>query len=100
MKTFKKKEFKKQAKMAREMARGKPVDCRRCKHLVITWNRVYPRACKAMGFQSRNMPSQEVLSVTGHGCLMFEPKPQKLDQASAGKAQGRRGLDGRRHWHA
>ncbi|MBF0588360.1 MAG: hypothetical protein HQL53_04460 [Magnetococcales bacterium] len=73
------------------------VDCLRCKHLVITWNSAYPRACRVMGFKSKQMPSQEVMAASGQPCLMFEAKVHKPETATP--VQGSRDPSGRRNWY-
>ncbi|RWZ58918.1 uracil-DNA glycosylase [Halobacillus fulvus] len=52
----------------------KNVNCFECKHFKTTWNPVFPRACQAYGFKTKEMPSNYVLKTTGTSCLQFEPK--------------------------
>lgn len=53
-----------------------PVDCRKCKHFKVTWEKDLPYICKAFGFKSKNMPSYEVVLAAGKECLKFVPKTQ------------------------
>lgn len=52
----------------------KKVNCFQCKHFHTTWNPEFPRACKAYGFKTKEMPSVLVEKTTGMECLQFEPK--------------------------
>ena len=55
-----------------------PVDCKKCIHFKITWEKDRPYACKAFGFKSKKIPSAEVSAAAGKECLKFSPKvPQK-----------------------
>jgi hypothetical protein len=53
------------------------VNCRRCAHYFVTWDKKFPWGCKAFGFKSRSMPSLDVLSSSGIECQQFLPKPRK-----------------------
>ncbi|WP_456402030.1 uracil-DNA glycosylase [Persephonella sp.] len=53
---------------------GKSVNCYKCKHFFITWDRNFPYGCKAYNFKSRLLPSIEVKSASGKECLSFERK--------------------------
>jgi len=55
----------------------KRIDCTRCLYFYVTWDRQYPRGCRAMGFKTREIPSSMVLKASGVECLKFEPKPEK-----------------------
>ena len=50
------------------------VNCRNCLYFKITWEKQHPYACKALGFKSQVMPSDEVLSAAGIDCLKYTPK--------------------------
>ncbi len=52
----------------------KRIDCRKCKHFEITWDRNFPYGCKAMGFKTAFLPSVEVHKASGLACLKFEMK--------------------------
>ena len=50
-------------------------NCWQCRHFQITHLPATPYACRFMGFQSRWLPSLEVLRADGQHCLAFSPKP-------------------------
>ncbi|HSR11850.1 MAG TPA: hypothetical protein VLS90_10435, partial [Thermodesulfobacteriota bacterium] len=56
-----------------ESGKDKP-DCFRCRHFFVTWDRNFPRGCRALGFKSREMPHLKVEEASGMGCLKFERK--------------------------
>ena len=49
-------------------------NCWQCRHFSITHIPSSPYACRSMGFQSRLMPSLEVLRVDGQFCRLFAAK--------------------------
>jgi hypothetical protein len=53
------------------------IQCRKCKHLYVTWDSKFPHGCKAMGFKSAKMPSAEVFAASGMGCKFFKEKTPK-----------------------
>ncbi|SEM63641.1 uracil-DNA glycosylase [Paenibacillus sp. OV219] len=62
------------------------IDCMKCRHFYITWDKNYPRGCKAFKFKGSAMPSAAVLSSSGKPCMNFEPKSMtKPPQSSAKK---------------
>ena len=63
----------------------KKVNCFQCKHFHTTWNPKFPRACKAYGFKTKEMPSALVLKTTGTECMQFEPKHQATSQKQRSK---------------
>jgi hypothetical protein len=50
------------------------VECRKCRHYYITWDRKFPYGCKAMNFRSVRLPSLEVLNASAVACRFFEDK--------------------------
>jgi len=50
------------------------IDCFKCRHFFVTWDRKFPRGCHALGFKSKGMPSQMVFQASGMQCLKFESK--------------------------
>jgi len=50
------------------------VGCFQCKHFLITWDKKFPRGCRALGFKSREMPHWMVHQASGMNCLKFEKK--------------------------
>jgi len=59
----------------------KRIDCFKCKHFYVTWDQGFPRGCKAMGFKSREMPSDVVYQSSGIECMKFEGK-ETLEESS------------------
>ena len=53
------------------------INCLKCRHLKITWNAQFPRACKIFGFKGKALPSAIVFKVTGKPCPAFEPVTRK-----------------------
>ena len=49
-------------------------DCFECVHFHITWDKHFPYGCRAMGFKTRGMPSEEVLRASGEHCLRYGEK--------------------------
>ncbi len=54
--------------------RQRRVDCFRCRHFYITWDRSFPRGCRVLEFRSRELPCLVVLNTSGIECQMFSPK--------------------------
>jgi len=50
------------------------IDCHKCKHYYVTWDKNFPHGCRAMNFKSQEFPSQVVQTSSGTSCLLFEPK--------------------------
>ncbi len=50
------------------------VNCRKCKHFYITWNKKFPYGCRIIGFKSRKLPSMEVKMTSGIDCKKFSKK--------------------------
>jgi hypothetical protein len=49
-----------------------PIDCHKCTHYYVTWDKAMPHGCRAMGFKSRRFPSALVRSCTdGRDCRLF-----------------------------
>lgn len=55
-------------------ANKKVINCGKCVHFYITWDKHFPKGCKAMGFKSVEMPSIMVYKSSGVDCLRFEQK--------------------------
>ncbi|MCX5815981.1 MAG: uracil-DNA glycosylase [Proteobacteria bacterium] len=53
------------------------IDCRTCQHFYVTWDKRFPKGCKAMGFKCREMPSLAVFKSSGVQCLYYEVKETK-----------------------
>jgi hypothetical protein len=54
--------------------RDKKINCFTCKYFYLTWDKKYPRGCKAMGFKSREIPSQAVFQASGLDCAKYEKR--------------------------
>jgi len=50
------------------------VDCYKCKFYYVTWDRNFPKGCKAFQFKGRTLPSLEVKKASGQECLRYIPK--------------------------
>lgn len=50
------------------------VDCFKCRHFYVTWDKDYPRGCRALGFKGKKMPSEVVYQASGTFCLHFADK--------------------------
>jgi len=50
------------------------VNCFQYKHFSITWDKNFPRGCRALGFKSREIPYRMVRQASGMDCLKFEKK--------------------------
>lgn len=56
------------------ISKNRKVNCFTCKHFYITWDKHYSRGCKAMGFKSKEIPSQIVFQASGLECEKYEKK--------------------------
>jgi len=52
----------------------KQINCKRCVYYYVTWQAQQPHGCKAFGFKSKLIPSQQVLKDSGKVCGMYLPK--------------------------
>lgn len=50
------------------------IDCFQCRHFFVTWDKEFPRGCRALGFKSKEMPHLLVVQSSGMKCLKFEKK--------------------------
>jgi hypothetical protein len=50
------------------------VNCFKCKHFYITWDKRFPNGCKVFGFKSKQLPSQVVREAIGGSCTTFQKK--------------------------
>ncbi|MGE5581081.1 MAG: uracil-DNA glycosylase [Bacillota bacterium] len=50
------------------------VNCFKCKHFHITWDKNFPNGCRAFGFKAKQLPSTVVQKADGHTCLAFQAK--------------------------
>jgi len=56
---------------------NKRIDCFKCKHYYVTWDKNFPRGCRAIGFKGKMIPSIAVLRTTGIPCQFFSKKEKK-----------------------
>ncbi|MGX1901285.1 uracil-DNA glycosylase [Thermolongibacillus altinsuensis] len=52
----------------------KRVNCYKCQHFYVTWDRHFPKGCRAFGFKSAAMPSLVVKQSSGSECMKFVEK--------------------------
>lgn len=62
------------------------IDCFRCRHFSITWDKHFPYGCKAMGFKSRSLPSRDVYHASGAGCMSYREKITPANRDTAGNS--------------
>jgi hypothetical protein len=80
-------ENRKQKNRLRELPGGvrtiNRINCFNCVHFAITWDVKFPKACKAFGFKTANMPSVTVFQSTGSECIAFTPKQKTTEERHA-----------------
>ncbi|KJS20113.1 MAG: uracil-DNA glycosylase [Clostridiaceae bacterium BRH_c20a] len=54
------------------------VNCLKCQFFYITWEKKFPRGCKAHGFKTAQNPSTLVLRSSGTKCLYFKQKENNV----------------------
>ncbi|MBW1675454.1 MAG: uracil-DNA glycosylase [Deltaproteobacteria bacterium] len=64
------------------------IDCHRCKHYYVTWDKHFPHGCRAMKFKSKELPSRVVVRSSGIPCLLFEAKDRGGKMGSPGHTVG------------
>lgn len=57
------------------------IDCFKCRHFHITWDKNFPYGCRALGFKTRAMPSADVSRASGTHCLSFTKKDIPANKA-------------------
>ena len=57
-----------------EDCKNKALDCRKCVHFFVTWEKKCPYGCKAYGFKGPQMPSIVVKSSSGVSCNFFKQR--------------------------
>ncbi len=60
-------------------------NCWQCRFFGVSHIPATPYVCRAMGFQSRQLPSLEVLRVDGEFCRVFQPKTPTPSVRTAAK---------------
>jgi len=53
------------------------INCFSCSHFFITHDADFPYGCRAVGFKSRLMPSQEMLNHSDMECQFFTEKEKR-----------------------
>lgn len=53
------------------------IDCHKCEHYYVTWDKRFPHGCKAMKFKSKQLPSIAVFTSSTIECLLFKKKKRK-----------------------
>ena len=59
------------------------IDCYKCTHYYVTWDKKFPHGCKAMGFKSKQFPSAMVRLSSGRECLLFTKKRTNKKQKTS-----------------
>lgn len=50
------------------------IDCHKCEHYYVSWDKDFPHGCKAMGFKSKRFPSIVVRDNSHSKCLFYKVK--------------------------
>lgn len=50
------------------------IDCRKCVHFFVTWEKSCPYGCRAYGFKGPQIPSMVVKSSSGENCSFFRQR--------------------------
>jgi hypothetical protein len=58
------------------------IDCRKCRHYYVTWDKNYPHGCKAMKFKSKQLPSIDVRISSHRECLLISKKENVKEKTS------------------
>ncbi|MBA4368737.1 MAG: uracil-DNA glycosylase [Desulfobacterium sp.] len=53
------------------------IECYKCKHYYITWDKKFPYGCRSMAFKSKILPSITVYKNSGIQCQLFQQKEIK-----------------------
>jgi len=53
------------------------IDCHKCEHYYVTWDKHFPHGCKAMKFKSKQLPSTVVFVSSNIECLLVKKKKRK-----------------------
>ncbi|RXT13516.1 uracil-DNA glycosylase [Ammoniphilus sp. CFH 90114] len=56
------------------MEKQQRINCVKCKHYYVTWDKHNPRGCKFFEFKTSLLPSLVVFQSSGQPCLKLEPK--------------------------
>lgn len=61
-------------KLRRQPKKKLRVNCVKCQHFFVTWEKAQPYGCKQFGFKGKQMPNLNVKQITGVDCPVFKPK--------------------------
>lgn len=50
------------------------INCKKCVHYFVTWEKSKPHGCKVYGFKSQQIPSLVVKGSTGQPCQAYQEK--------------------------
>lgn len=65
----------------------KRVNCFKCRHFYITWEKYFQRGCRAHAIKTMDIPSVVVRRISGLECQSFEPR-EKKGRASGAENEG------------
>jgi hypothetical protein len=73
----------------------KIIDCHKCDHYYVTWDKHFPHGCNAMKFKSKDLPALVVLASSQMDCLLFREKvPPKGKRRDRGMDKSKKVLIG------
>jgi hypothetical protein len=53
------------------------INCIRCEHFFVTWQKEFPKGCRLFKFKTKGMPSKTVFEATGKQCEHFAEKAKQ-----------------------
>lgn len=56
------------------------INCFQCQYFYVTWDKNFPRGCKAFGFKGQRIPSDVVREASGKPCSAFTPKKGRIKE--------------------
>ncbi len=59
----------------------KRINCYKCAYFHVTWDKRFPKGCKAYGFKTHYLPSIMVYHSSGLRCLKFTPKEMNKEKS-------------------
>lgn len=59
---------------SKQPAKNVRIDCHKCAHFYVTWEKQTPYGCRGHSFKSAQMPSNVVFAASKTPCLLFTPK--------------------------
>lgn len=62
------------------------VNCFDCAHFHITWDKNFPRGCRALSFKGREMPCVTALNSSGIECQRFTPRESERSRGTQGES--------------